>query len=173
MAFLIGSVVVIHVMYSDKQTSRCLYHVTFSAMCGTISCKQTIASENNEIEAQDIIRTNVRTKFHEEIDSPTNAPPHDIIGTNLVTMFHEDRTEAPRVKNAPPHCSKFSQQTRTIFELVQDIIRTNVLTKFHEDWTINVTFRVFKLSQAIFGSNLLTKFHDDSEIHLESRVYIR
>ncbi|KAH3871931.1 hypothetical protein DPMN_035146 [Dreissena polymorpha] len=57
----------------------------------------------------------------------------DIIRTNLLTKFHEDRTinVASRVLT-----SHVFQATMTIFELFQDIIETNLLNKFHEDWTI-------------------------------------
>ncbi|KAH3713860.1 hypothetical protein DPMN_073661 [Dreissena polymorpha] len=74
----------------------------------------------------------------------------DIIGTNLLTKFHEDRkiNVASRIgtsgmtKNAPPRSGHVFQANTIIFELIQDIIETNLLTKFHEDWTINVAFRV-------------------------------
>ncbi|KAH3872245.1 hypothetical protein DPMN_035460 [Dreissena polymorpha] len=84
----------------------------------------------------------------------------NIIGTNLLTKFHEDRKinvasrvltrknappltidVASRVKNAPPFGGHVFQANVTIFELIQDIIETNLLTKFHEDWTINVASR--------------------------------
>ncbi|KAH3846228.1 hypothetical protein DPMN_088527 [Dreissena polymorpha] len=117
---------------------------------------------------QDIIRTHLLTKFHEDrkinvasrpykekcpapgghIFQPTSIIfelVHDIIGINLLTKFHEDRTiNVPsRVKNAPPLDSNVFQAKVTIFKLIQDIIETNLLTKFHEDWTINVASRVF------------------------------
>ncbi|KAH3849159.1 hypothetical protein DPMN_091555 [Dreissena polymorpha] len=70
----------------------------------------------------------------------------DIIGTNLLTKFHEDQKihVASRVltrKNAPPLGSHVFQANVTIFELIQDIVETNLLIKFHEDWTINVDSR--------------------------------
>ncbi|KAH3872071.1 hypothetical protein DPMN_035284 [Dreissena polymorpha] len=182
--------------------------------------------------AQDIIRTNVLTKFYEELLTRINfLPPcshyshirknatpwqqcfqptktilllfQDIIGTNLLTKFHEDPTinVASRVltrKNSSPPGGHVFQQTGTILKLVQDlirtnltkfhddnkyIIRTNILTKFHEDWTfklchirknahppgghfhkdqtINVAFRELTGNKRyIIGTNLLTKFHD-------------
>ncbi|KAH3872454.1 hypothetical protein DPMN_035670 [Dreissena polymorpha] len=117
----------------------------------------------------------------------------NIIGTNLLTKFHEDRkiNVASRVltrKNAPPPGSHVFQATGIIFELVQYIFGMNLLTKFHEDRTVNVASRVltrfyyshirknapppgshvfqptgiiFELVQDIFGMNLLTKFHED------------
>ncbi|KAH3877365.1 hypothetical protein DPMN_001228 [Dreissena polymorpha] len=104
---------------------------------------------------QDIIGTNLLTKFHynrkinvsSRVLTKKNAPPpsiifelvQDIIGMNLLTKFHEDQTNvASRVKNAPPHVF---QANVTIFKLIQYIIETNLLTKFHEDWTIIVASR--------------------------------
>ncbi|KAH3812438.1 hypothetical protein DPMN_140870 [Dreissena polymorpha] len=92
---------------------------------------------------QDIIETNLLTKFHEDwtinvasrVFTWKNAPP---LGshTNLLTKFHEDWTinVASRVENAPPLGSYVFQANVTIFELIQDIIETNLLTKFHKDW---------------------------------------
>ncbi|KAH3877033.1 hypothetical protein DPMN_000887 [Dreissena polymorpha] len=126
----------------------------------------------------------------------------NIIGTNLLTKFHEDRkiNVASRVltrKNAPPPGSHVFQPTGIIFELVQDIIGMNLLTKFHEDRRVNVASRVltrfyyshirknalllgghvfqaniiiFKLIQNIIETNLLTKFHEDWTINVASRA---
>ncbi|KAH3718085.1 hypothetical protein DPMN_060884 [Dreissena polymorpha] len=67
----------------------------------------------------------------------------DIIWTNLLTKFHEDRKNVgSRGKNAPPPGGNVFQQTEKNFEHVQDIICTNLLNKFHEDRTINVASRV-------------------------------
>ncbi|KAH3846539.1 hypothetical protein DPMN_088841 [Dreissena polymorpha] len=106
----------------------------------------------------------------------------DIIETNLLTKFHKDWTinVASRVltrKNAPPPGGHVFKATKTIFEHIQDIIGTNLLTKFHEDRKINVASRVitrknapppggyvfqptsiiFELFQDIIWINLLTK----------------
>ncbi|KAH3862279.1 hypothetical protein DPMN_025245 [Dreissena polymorpha] len=54
----------------------------------------------------------------------------DIIGTNLLTKFHEDQT----INVASREKSHVFQANVTIFKLIQDIIETNLLTKFHEDW---------------------------------------
>ncbi|KAH3857501.1 hypothetical protein DPMN_100110 [Dreissena polymorpha] len=142
----------------------------------------------------------------------------DIIETNLLTKFHEDwtikvasivltRKNAPPPvltrKNAPPTGSHVFQPTSIIFKLVQDIIGVNLLTKFHEDRTINVVSRVltrfyyshnshirknapplgshvfqanvtiFKLIQDIIRTNLLNKFHEDWIINVASRVFTR
>ncbi|KAH3847955.1 hypothetical protein DPMN_090291 [Dreissena polymorpha] len=105
---------------------------------------------------QNIIGTNLLTKFHDERTINTasrvltrkNATPPwrpYIIGTNHLTKFHDDQTinVASRVltshikKNAPPPG-----------ELSQDIIRKNLLTKFHEDRKINVASRVFTRKNA-------------------------
>ncbi|KAH3879538.1 hypothetical protein DPMN_003441 [Dreissena polymorpha] len=117
---------------------------------------------------QDIIWTNLLTKFHEDrkinvasrVLTRKNAPPpgghvfqptsiifdliQDIIKMKLLTKFHEYRTinVASREKNAPPLGIHVFQANITIFELIKDIIKTNLLTKFHEDWTINVASKV-------------------------------
>ncbi|KAH3826540.1 hypothetical protein DPMN_128446 [Dreissena polymorpha] len=109
---------------------------------------------------QDIIGTNLLTKFHEDrtinvvsrVLTRKNAPSTSghviliiqyIIKTNLLTKFHYDRAinVASRVltrKNAPPFGGHVFQPTGIIFKLVQDIIGMNRLTKFHEDRTIIV-----------------------------------
>ncbi|KAH3822247.1 hypothetical protein DPMN_124021 [Dreissena polymorpha] len=136
----------------------------------------------------------------------------DIIGTNLQTKFHSDQKI-----NVTSRCSHVSLNTFienctppgghvfspiwTIFEHVRDINETNVLTKFHddwakigtsrvstrntalppgvhlhEDWASNVTstvFTSFELSRAINGTNVLTKFHEDQTINVASRVVTR
>ncbi|KAH3875609.1 hypothetical protein DPMN_038879 [Dreissena polymorpha] len=111
----------------------------------------------------------------------------NIIGTNLLTKFHEDQKihVASRVlarKNAPPPGSHVFQPTGIIFELVQDIIGMNLLTNFHKDQTINVASRVhvfqanvtiFELIQDIIETNLLTKFHDDWTKNVASRELTR
>ncbi|KAH3847248.1 hypothetical protein DPMN_089567 [Dreissena polymorpha] len=130
----------------------------------------------------------------------------DIIQTNLLTKFHEDWTinVASRVltrKTAPPPGGHVFSPIWTIFELVRDINATNVLIKFHDDWAKIVTSRVFirntalppgshlhedwasnvtstvftslKLSRGINGTNVLTKFHEDQTINVASRVFTR
>ncbi|KAH3844828.1 hypothetical protein DPMN_087091 [Dreissena polymorpha] len=61
----------------------------------------------------------------------------DIIGTNLRTKFHDDQkiNVASRVltrKNAEPTGSHVFQPISIMFELIQDIIGMNLLTIFHE-----------------------------------------
>ncbi|KAH3783601.1 hypothetical protein DPMN_161543 [Dreissena polymorpha] len=95
----------------------------------------------------------------------TIARAQNIIRKNLLTKFHEDRkiNVASRVltrKNAPPPGSHDFQPTGIIFELAQDIIGMNLLTMFHEDRTVNVASR----------TNLLTKLHEDWTINVASRV---
>ncbi|KAH3742199.1 hypothetical protein DPMN_048936, partial [Dreissena polymorpha] len=112
----------------------------------------------------------------------------DIIETNLLTKFHEDWTlnVASREK-CPAPCGHVFKATKTIFELIQDIIGTNLLTKFHDDRKINVTSRprprgghvfqptgiIFELIQDIIRMNLLTKFHEDRTINVASQVLTR
>ncbi|KAH3746576.1 hypothetical protein DPMN_180985 [Dreissena polymorpha] len=142
---------------------------------------------------QDIIETNLLTKFHEDwtinvaprVLTRKNARPWwpYIIGTYLLTKFHDDRkinvTSRPR-----PHGGHVFQPSGIIFELLQDIIRMNLLTEFHEDQTINVASRVltrfyytnvtiFELIQDIIKTNLLTIFHHDWTINFASRVLTR
>ncbi|KAH3852951.1 hypothetical protein DPMN_095472 [Dreissena polymorpha] len=102
----------------------------------------------------------------------------NIIKTNLLTKFHEDWTinVASREKCAAPGGHVF-KATKTIFELIQDIIWTNLLTKFHDDRKINVTSRVLTRKNApppwwpyVIGMNLLTEFHEDRTINVASRV---
>ncbi|KAH3891409.1 hypothetical protein DPMN_015509 [Dreissena polymorpha] len=104
---------------------------------------------------QDIIKTDVLTKFHSQ-----NAPPSGghvfqatgtifelvqyIIGTNRNII----RTNVLNKKNAKTPGSHFLQPTHTIFKLVQDIIGTNLLTKFHEHLTITVASRVLTRKNA-------------------------
>ncbi|KAH3721386.1 hypothetical protein DPMN_064309 [Dreissena polymorpha] len=60
----------------------------------------------------------------------------NIIRTNLLTKFHYDRT----INTASRVLTRFNysyKNTGTIYELIQDIIGTNHLTKFHDDWTIH------------------------------------
>ncbi|KAH3737667.1 hypothetical protein DPMN_044260 [Dreissena polymorpha] len=119
----------------------------------------------------------------------------DIIGTNLLSKFHEDRNinVASRVltrKKAPPPGVHVFQPTGFIFELVQDIIRMNLLTKFHEEQTTNVASRgkndpplgshvfqanvtIFQLIQDIIEKNLLTECLEDWTINVASRELTR
>ncbi|KAH3889827.1 hypothetical protein DPMN_013891 [Dreissena polymorpha] len=77
----------------------------------------------------------------------------DIIATNLLTKFHEDWTinVVSRVltrKNAPHPGGHVCEATKTIFKLIQDIIGTHILTKFHDDRKINVTSRMLTRKNA-------------------------
>ncbi|KAH3859124.1 hypothetical protein DPMN_101839 [Dreissena polymorpha] len=107
----------------------------------------------------------------------------DIIGTNLVTKFHEDwminvASIVLTRKNVPPPVGHVFQPTRTIFELIQDIIGTNLLTKFHDGPTINVISRVLTMKNALPpGGNVFQPtviifklFHEDQTINVASRV---
>ncbi|KAH3692883.1 hypothetical protein DPMN_193219 [Dreissena polymorpha] len=148
--------------------------------------------------SQDIIGTNLLTKFHEDptINVAATAknvtsrvghaflPIRHIQKTHVLTKFHEDWTKnvTTRVftcfhyihieKNAPPPGGHIS-------------MKPNVLTKntapppgghLHEDWASNVTstvFTSFKLSRGINGTNVLTKFHEDRSLNVASRVFTR
>ncbi|KAH3844958.1 hypothetical protein DPMN_087225 [Dreissena polymorpha] len=98
---------------------------------------------------QDIIGTNLLSKFHEDrkinVASRKTAPPPGghIIETNVLTKFHDDWAiiVTSRVNTAPhPGCHT---NILTNYKLSRGINRTNVLTKFHEDQTINVASGVF------------------------------
>ncbi|KAH3848333.1 hypothetical protein DPMN_090693 [Dreissena polymorpha] len=126
---------------------------------------------------QDIIETNLLTKFHEDwtinvasrVLTRKNARPWwpYIIGTNLQTKFHDDR--------------KINVTSRVL----TSGHKTHVLTKFHEDWTKNVTSRVFTCFHYIHKektapppwrpyineTNVLTKFHDGWAKIVTSRPY--
>ncbi|KAH3785743.1 hypothetical protein DPMN_163836 [Dreissena polymorpha] len=85
---------------------------------------------------QDIIITNVLTKFHKDwrINVTSRVLTrfyYSHIKKLPRPLFHADWTK--NVTSRP-----FFQPTGTIFELVKDTIEIHVLTKFHEDWTINV-----------------------------------
>ncbi|KAH3752999.1 hypothetical protein DPMN_187627 [Dreissena polymorpha] len=118
----------------------------------------------------------------------------DIIQTNLLTKFHEDWTinVASRVltrKTATPPGGHVFSPIWTIFELFHDdwakIVTCRVFIRntapppgshLHEDWASNVTstvFTSFELSRGINGTNVLTKFHEDQTINVASRVFKR
>ncbi|KAH3794276.1 hypothetical protein DPMN_147807 [Dreissena polymorpha] len=129
---------------------------------------------------QDIIETNLLTKFHEDWTIKKTAPPpsghvfspiwtifeliRNINETNDLTKFHDWE----KLNTAPPPGGHVFQWTGTIFKLNQHIILTNILTKLHEDWASN-----FELSRGINEKNVLTKFHDDQTINVASRVFTR
>ncbi|KAH3846872.1 hypothetical protein DPMN_089179 [Dreissena polymorpha] len=118
----------------------------------------------------DIIRTKVHTKFHQDRTY--------IIGTNLLTKFHDN---PPINVDSRPN----KEKCPTPAEIYNG---TNFLHKFHEDMTINVGSRVltrfyfhqigkkcpapgghvfrptatiFEIVPDIIETNLLTKFHED------------
>ncbi|KAH3801845.1 hypothetical protein DPMN_155507 [Dreissena polymorpha] len=64
----------------------------------------------------------------------------DIIGTNLLTKFHDDQkiNLTSRVLTS----GHVFQPPGIILKLVQVIIGLNLVTEFHEDQTINVASRV-------------------------------
>ncbi|KAH3887206.1 hypothetical protein DPMN_011222 [Dreissena polymorpha] len=92
----------------------------------------------------------------------------NIIGTNILTKFHDDR-KMPR-----PFGGHVFPPTGTIFELIQNIIKTNHQTKFHDDRTINVASRLLtRKNTPPPGHIFLTKFHEDRKINVASRVLTR
>ncbi|KAH3776493.1 hypothetical protein DPMN_177919 [Dreissena polymorpha] len=109
----------------------------------------------------------------------------DIIGTNLLTKFHEDRkiNVASKVltrKNAPPPGGNVFKPNGIIFEHVQYIIWMNLLTNFHEDRTINVASRVLTRFYYSLFSHIRkndppfsSHFHEDRKINVASRVLTR
>ncbi|KAH3865603.1 hypothetical protein DPMN_028644 [Dreissena polymorpha] len=124
------------------------------------------------VQAQYIIWTNLRIKFHEDrkITLASKTRPR-------YYKFHDDRTVnvASIVKDGPPLGSHpytspgghVFKATKTIFERIQ----------LHDDQKIKVTSRVLTTKYApsqwwpyIIGMNLLTKFHDDWTINVASRV---
>ncbi|KAH3713525.1 hypothetical protein DPMN_073317 [Dreissena polymorpha] len=117
---------------------------------------------------QDIIETNLLTKFHE--DWTLN------VASRVLTRFYYSHI-LPYKEKCPAPCGHVFKATKTIFELIQDIIGTNLLTKFHDDRKMNVTSRVLTRKIAphpwwpyIIRMNLLTKFHEDWTINVASRV---
>ncbi|KAH3689619.1 hypothetical protein DPMN_190869 [Dreissena polymorpha] len=121
-----------------------------------------------------IIRTNVRTKFHEDLT--INETPRMLTRTTALPPcghFHEDWTinVTSRVltrKTAPPPGGHVFSTDRNHFKLSLAIIITNVLT--------NVTPSVFTTLTApplLAITNVLTKFHEDWTKNKTSRVLIR
>ncbi|KAH3713457.1 hypothetical protein DPMN_073250, partial [Dreissena polymorpha] len=108
-------------------------------------------------------RTNVLTKFHEEVLTRINSPTPDIIKTNVLTKCSQDRTINEKCHT--PYGGNVFQPIRSILELIQNINGTNFLTKFHEDGTINVTSRVLTRKHApapgghVFVQVKFQKFH--------------
>ncbi|KAH3886768.1 hypothetical protein DPMN_010781 [Dreissena polymorpha] len=106
----------------------------------------------------------------------------DIIETNLLTKFHEDWTVnvASRVltrKTAPPPGGHVFSPIWTIFDLLRDINEINVLTKFHDEWAKIVTSRVFTNLHEDWASNVtstvFTSFELNQTINVASRVFTR
>ncbi|KAH3796867.1 hypothetical protein DPMN_150444 [Dreissena polymorpha] len=125
----------------------------------------------------------------------------DIHKTNVLTKFHDDWTKnvTSREKDPPPGDHKTAPSPgghvfpliTTIFKLARDIHITNVLTKYHDDRAKIVTSRVFtrntvpptgghvfqwtetifKLNQHIIKTNILTKLHKDWASNMTSTVF--
>ncbi|KAH3891505.1 hypothetical protein DPMN_015609 [Dreissena polymorpha] len=117
---------------------------------------------------QDIIETNLLTKFHE--DWTINVASRVLTRKNAPPLFNDDRkiNVTSRLKIAPPLWWPY-------------IIGMNLLYEFHEDQTINVASIVkmphplaaMLLKQNIIKTNLLTIFHKDWTISVASRVLTR
>ncbi|KAH3731029.1 hypothetical protein DPMN_057034 [Dreissena polymorpha] len=138
---------------------------------------------------QDIIATNLLTKFHEDRKinvasrvltrkkCPAPWRPY-IIGMNLLTKFHFILALHSHIKkNAPPPGGHVFSPIWTVF--------------FHEDWAQIVTSRVFTrntapppgghvfqrtgtifiLNQHIIHTNILTKLHQDWASNVTSAVF--
>ncbi|KAH3843041.1 hypothetical protein DPMN_116548 [Dreissena polymorpha] len=141
---------------------------------------------------QDIIGTNLQTKFHDDwninvasrVLTRKNAPPPGgnvfqptgIIRPRNYSDKSSDQVSLgldnklwPLEKNDPPLGSHVFQANVTIFKLIQDIIETNLLTKFHEDWTINVASKVLTRKNAPTPGG---HFHEDRTLNVASRVHI-
>ncbi|KAH3783776.1 hypothetical protein DPMN_161725 [Dreissena polymorpha] len=133
---------------------------------------------------QDIIETNLLTKFHE--DWTINVASRVLTRKNAPPLFHDDR----KINVTSRENDHVLLPIRTIFELNRHIQKTHVLTKFHEDWTKNVTSRVencpapwrpcfspiwtiFELVRDINETTVLNKFHDDWAKIVTSRVFTR
>ncbi|KAH3865784.1 hypothetical protein DPMN_028827 [Dreissena polymorpha] len=116
---------------------------------------------------QDIIETNLLTKFHEDWTMRPLETIYNHIRKNAPPPgghFHENLTiNVASRENAPPHKCHVFQPTGVILKLVKDIIGLNLLIKFHEDRTMNVASRVI-------NAPLDDKFHEDWTINAASRV---
>ncbi|KAH3804665.1 hypothetical protein DPMN_132953 [Dreissena polymorpha] len=89
----------------------------------------------------------------------------DIHKTNVLTKFHDDWTKyvTSREKDPPPGGYVFLP-IRTIFELNSRIQETNVLTKFHKDWAKNR--KLPHHLAAIFFPLIMTIFKIVRDIHI-------
>ncbi|KAH3734842.1 hypothetical protein DPMN_041292 [Dreissena polymorpha] len=128
---------------------------------------------------QDIIQSNLLTKFHE--DWTINVASRVLTRKNAPLLFHDDQkiNVTSRVLTSQPASPPAFANLITMnplqqpcfftdlnhFQLNRHIQKTNVLTKFHEHWTKNVT--------NINETNVLNKFHDDWAKIVTSRVFTR
>ncbi|KAH3880322.1 hypothetical protein DPMN_004234 [Dreissena polymorpha] len=128
---------------------------------------------------QDIIETNLLTKFHEDWTKKSTKTIfkliQDIIGTNLLTKFHDDPkiNVTSRVltrKIAPPLNVKSYSAT---FANIRK--SPNIGGNFGQKkslcggYVFQPTSIIFELDQDIIGMNLLTEFHEDRTINVASR----
>ncbi|KAH3882810.1 hypothetical protein DPMN_006755 [Dreissena polymorpha] len=113
----------------------------------------------------------------------------DIIKTNLLTRFHEDWTiTVASIENCSAPWRPYINEINVLTTFHDDwakIVTSRVFTRntaphpgghLHEDWASNVTstvFTSFELSRGINGTNVLTKFHLDQTINVASSVFTR
>ncbi|KAH3809725.1 hypothetical protein DPMN_138101 [Dreissena polymorpha] len=147
-------------------------------------------SSKGGIQIQNIITTNILTKFHEDwtinvtlrvltgghVFQPTGTNfelVQDLIGTTNQTINVACRVLTRLKKNVA---------SRVLTRNKSYIIRMNLLTEFHEDRTINVASRVlkrfykshtkpYKENAPPPDTHLLTKFYDDQTINVASRFH--
>ncbi|KAH3840958.1 hypothetical protein DPMN_114416 [Dreissena polymorpha] len=83
----------------------------------------------------------------------------EIMGTNLLTKFHDERTINVLLKPCKEKCTAPGGHVfqPTIFELAQGFITTNLLTNFYEDRTINV-------ASSVLTRQMLTPYNEQKAI---------
>ncbi|KAH3736289.1 hypothetical protein DPMN_042852 [Dreissena polymorpha] len=135
---------------------------------------------------QDIIKTNLLTKFHEDWTInlasrvftrfyygyilKTTCPPGGYVFSLIWTIFEliRDINQTNVLKTTCPPGGHVFSLIWTIFELIRDINETNVLTMFHDDWAKIVTSRVFTRNTALPPGGHL---HEDWASNVTSTVF--
>ncbi|KAH3886509.1 hypothetical protein DPMN_010520 [Dreissena polymorpha] len=151
----------VHMHDTIKQNARCVYiqieRCNFYLNTLPYPGGHVFQQTGNIFElVQDIIGTNLLTKFHED---PTINVASTVL-TRRIFMMHNRRQTIDKRKNAPPLGAHI-----------------NFLTKFHDNRTINVASRVLTRKMPwcpyIIETILLTKFLDNRTINVASRELIR
>ncbi|KAH3825616.1 hypothetical protein DPMN_127497 [Dreissena polymorpha] len=111
---------------------------------------------------EDIHKTNVLTKFHDDWTK-------NVTSRVFTSFFYNTNI---RKKTPPPPGSHVFLPIRTIFELNRCIKETNVLTKFHKDWAKNKNApppggHVFQMFTTIF--KLIRDIHITNAKNVTSR----